>query len=122
MDSLAGLLLLLAWVAAGVYAFRERRMLRFLSDVPAQLPADPPAVTIMFAARNEGPEVAQAARSMAEQRYRKLDVVAVNDRSDDDTGMYLKQAAAAHPNLRVLEVQELPPGWLGKNHALARGA
>ena len=122
MSSLVALLLLLCWVAAGMYAIRERRMLRFLSELSPDLPADPPTVTIIFAARNEGSTVAEAARSMAEQRYPNLEVIAVNDRSDDDTGTYLKQVAAAHPNLRVLEVQELPPGWLGKTHALARGA
>ncbi|WP_324715887.1 glycosyltransferase [Carboxydochorda subterranea] len=43
-------------------------------------------------------------------------------RSDDDTGIYLNRVAAAHRNARVLEVQALPPGWLGKTHALAMGA
>lgn len=122
MGSLVGLLLLLAWVAAGVNAVLERRMLRSLSDVPPELPAHPPTVTIIFAARNEGPGVAEAARSMAGQRYPHLDVVAVNDRSDDDTGRHLAEVAAAYPNVRLLEIRELPPGWLGKTHALARGA
>ena len=46
----------------------------------------------------------------------------MDDRSSDGTGAILDRMAAEHPRLRVIHLSTLPAGWLGKNHALARGA
>ena len=45
-------------------------------------------------------------------------VVAVNDRSSDDTGAILDRLAAEDSRLRVIHIHELPRGWLGKTNAL----
>jgi glycosyltransferase involved in cell wall biosynthesis len=54
--------------------------------------------------------------------YPHLELVVINDRSTDRTGAILKTLAAKEPTLRVVDVTELPPHWLGKNHALQLGA
>lgn len=81
-----------------------------------------PKVSVVFAARDEGPNIEEALGSLLRQRYDQLEIVAVNDRSADDTGVVLERMAARDPRIRVVHVTELPAGWLGKNHALHVGA
>jgi glycosyltransferase involved in cell wall biosynthesis len=45
----------------------------------------------------------------------------VDDRSSDCTGRILDDFAAHDPHLRVIHINSLPPGWLGKPHALDQG-
>lgn len=81
-----------------------------------------PLVTLITAARDEARGIEAAARSLLAQDYPALEFVMVNDRSTDRTGAILDGLAARDSRVRVVHVGELPPGWLGKNHALARGA
>jgi len=80
------------------------------------------AVTVIVAARNEGATVADALGSILASDYPCLRVVAVDDRSTDQTGEILEGLAATDQRLRVLHVRDLPRGWLGKNHALGLAA
>ncbi len=133
---------LLLWLGAGVMVFFGNRRLRRLARLP--LPAAGatwPRVSIVFAARNEGATVGAAVPTMLALDYPDLEVIAVNDRSEDDTGAALDRLAAQsrraingepvesidrlaaeNPRLRVVHVTELPRGWIGKNHALHLGA
>ena len=57
---------------------------------------------------------------MMEIDYPGLEVVAVDDRSTDATGRILNEFAKAHSRLRVVHVDKLPKGWLGKPHGLQK--
>ncbi|NIP78703.1 MAG: glycosyltransferase, partial [Gemmatimonadetes bacterium] len=88
-----------------------------------ELPPGPgPRVTVVVAARDEAGHIAPTVHSLLAQDYPDLEVVAVDDRSTDGTGRILDRLAARQPRLRVLHIDTLPPDWLGKNHALHRGA
>ena len=54
--------------------------------------------------------------------YPDYELIAVDDRSTDDTGRILDDFAARNPRLKVIHITELPPGWLGKPHALHTGS
>ena len=61
-------------------------------------------------------------RSLLAQDYPALEVIAVDDRSGDRTGTILDDLARDDPRLRVVHIDALPDGWLGKTNALQRGA
>jgi len=81
-----------------------------------------PSLSIVVPARDEAASIGRALGSLLAQDYPDLEVIAVDDRSTDRTGDVLREIAARDSRLVVLRVDELPAGWLGKNHALWRGA
>lgn len=96
------------------------RRIEYLKDFgPAEDDGDDlPLVSIIVPARNEAQEIERAALSLLEQDYPHFELIAVNDRSTDSTGEILDQLARRHAQLRVVHVDDLPGGWLGKNHAM----
>jgi len=79
-----------------------------------------PSLSILFAARDEEDKLPAALATMAALDYPNLEIIAANDRSTDATGRILNEFAAAHPQLKAVHVTALPPGWLGKPHALQK--
>jgi len=75
---------------------------------------------MLFAARDEEKKLPGALATLVAQDYPHLEIVAVDDRSSDATSRILDEFAASHSQLRVVHVRELPPGWLGKPHALQK--
>jgi cellulose synthase/poly-beta-1,6-N-acetylglucosamine synthase-like glycosyltransferase len=81
-----------------------------------------PRLSVVIPARDEGAAIGRAVGSLLRQDYPDLEVIVVDDRSSDGTGDVLRELAARDPRIVVIRVDELPAGWLGKNHALWRGA
>jgi glycosyltransferase involved in cell wall biosynthesis len=79
-----------------------------------------PRISILFAARDEEEKLPAALGTLMEIDYPDLEVVAVDDRSQDKTGQILDSFAKTHPRLRVVHVERLPEGWLGKPHGLQK--
>lgn len=77
-----------------------------------------PALSVVVPACNESATIERAMRSLLAIDYPGLEIIAINDRSTDDTGDILDCLAAGSPRLRVVHIRHLPEGWLGKNHAL----
>jgi glycosyltransferase involved in cell wall biosynthesis len=78
-------------------------------------------VSAIIPARDEESTIARVVASLAPQPE-ILEIIVVNDQSSDGTAARLNELAKAAPQLRVVEAGELPPGWVGKNHAVALGA
>ena len=98
------------------------RRLRNLNDIRPFSGPSRPRVSIIVPACNEEETIETAMLSLVQQDYGPFEIVVINDRSTDRTGAILEKLAAQYPRIRLLEVTELPPGWLGKNHALHYGA
>lgn len=95
---------------------------RFIRNVAPQLGSDLPSVSIVVPARDEASAVEAALRRMLSLDYPDYEVLAIDDRSSDGTGEIMDCLAGEMGNrLRVTHLQELPAGWLGKNHAMSVG-
>ncbi len=91
--------------------------LRALESLPeADTSPDLPSLCLCMPARNEAVELGRALDSWLAQDHPNLRIVVVDDGSTDATPEILGLRQAK--NLAVLRNEEVPPGWLGKNHAL----
>ncbi|RPI77152.1 MAG: glycosyltransferase, partial [Planctomycetaceae bacterium] len=118
-----GWLLLAFWVIHLVPLwplFAWGTLRRRTARIPEAFPS--PSVSVIVPARNEGPHIAASVRSLLALDYPAIELLVIDDRSDDETGAILDRTAAENPRLRVTHVTELPAGWLGKNHAMHTGA
>ncbi|QKJ28578.1 glycosyltransferase [Mucilaginibacter mali] len=113
------LIMLTVWWGLAVYLVINSRKIGFLRDVkPAQ---DEPSLAIIVAVRNEEADLEHALSSVCNINYTNYKVIVVNDRSTDRTPQILEKLAAQYPQIITETITELPPRWLGKNHALYRG-
>jgi glycosyltransferase involved in cell wall biosynthesis len=113
-------LIALFWLTHGLRVAYGAIRLPWVKDFTPAADDDCPPISILFAARDEEEKLPAALATLMEIDYPRLEVIAVDDRSQDATGRILDEFAAAHPRLRVVHVTELPPGWLGKPHALQK--
>jgi glycosyltransferase involved in cell wall biosynthesis len=123
----SGLLLALIWLAATLPLARHISEIADLTRPEWKPSGDAalPSLTIVVPARNEEAEIAPALRSLLQLDYPNYKIVAVDDRSTDQTGQIMDRLAAepaAQGKLRVIHVHELPAGWLGKLHAMWLGS
>jgi glycosyltransferase involved in cell wall biosynthesis len=81
----------------------------------------PPSITAIVPARNEEAVIAACIESLALQPE-IAEILVVNDQSTDKTAEIVRLLIVKIPRLRLLETQELPSGWVGKNNAVYLGA
>ncbi|MCX7426812.1 MAG: glycosyltransferase family 2 protein [Planctomycetia bacterium] len=107
------------WMAVGMW--RVTRRVPVLVREPLVEPPRWPRLSIIIPACNEGDTLEGAIATVRRLDYPDLEIVLIDDRSEDDTGRIVDRIAAEDARVRPIHVTELPDGWLGKVHALARG-
>ena len=120
----------IAWIVLGVWLYlivgRGGFWIVRGNDVRDE-PAPPvwPRVTAVIPARNEAATVGATVRSLLAQDYPiPMEVIVVDDDSDDGTADVARAAAAetgADARLTVVAGRPLPSGWTGKVWAQKRG-
>nr|BBH94186.1 glycosyl transferase [Thermogemmatispora argillosa] len=86
------------------------------------MPDPAPRVSIVVPVRNEEQHLGACLSSLLAQDYPDFEVWAIDDGSTDATPALLAIWQQRDSRLRVTRVDELPPGWAGKAHALHTGA
>jgi glycosyltransferase involved in cell wall biosynthesis len=122
--------LALGWLWRAVAALRGMPTLPDLTrmDVSALPPlpeGNGPDLSVIVPACNEEESIEATLRSLLASTGLRLEIIAVDDRSTDKTGTLMDaiadEAAGGPHRLHALHLTELPAGWLGKPHALAKG-
>lgn len=110
---------LVYWVALSCYVIINSKKINYLSSLKITT-SETPSVAIIIAVRNEEADVKNALISVCNLEYSNYKIIVVNDRSTDNTSNILKEIQKDFP-IKVINIETLPPGWLGKNHALFSG-
>lgn len=111
----------LLWLGIIVAAASGHRRMNRLREDRAALPDPPPSLSIIVPAKDEAAGIGDCVSRILAQDYPHAELVVIDDRSTDGTGSTLDEIARSEPRLRVVHVTDLPPGWLGKCHALSVG-
>ena len=77
-----------------------------------------PSVSVVVPARNEEASLRACLESLLAQVGIEFEIIVVDDGSTDRT----RAIAQSFPDVRVITPGPLPPGWTGKNNAVAAGA
>lgn len=111
----------LAILVGAVQDLLRLRLIPRLLHSAAPEPAGP-LVSIIIPARNEARSLAACLDGALSQTYEQLEVIVIDDHSTDATPAILAAYAASDQRLRVVQSQDLPPGWVGKPYACAQAA
>jgi glycosyltransferase involved in cell wall biosynthesis len=136
---IAGIILALAWASRIVDAALGMPSVANISEPawdrkPVQ-PSGNPKVSIIVPARNEERDIEASLLRLLDLDYDNYEVIAVNDRSTDQTGEIMEKVSknqeekgapllsdfarsGKQSRLRVIHHRDLPPGWMGKTHAM----
>lgn len=122
-----GLLLVitLIWLTRHIELARAKGRLITLRPTDGHIPPiEPPKVSVLVAAKDEEANIGTCATTLLAQNYPNYELIIIDDRSTDRTDAILRDIQKNDPNgakLNVLNVQELPVGWAGKNNAMRMG-
>jgi hypothetical protein len=113
-------LLALAWtglVIAAIPALLTLTNLRLFQPPPPVPEGDRPKVSILVPARNEERAIGRLLTDVLASTDVDLEVVVLDDASDDGTAAVVLRLAEADSRVRLVSGGPLPEGWCGKQHA-----
>ncbi|WP_433964106.1 glycosyltransferase [Tunturiibacter gelidiferens] len=108
--TLSAWLIALAWLWKALTAALGLRRIPDLTAPEHNLtPPNNPSITVIVPARNEEKHIGACLNSLLQQDYTNLHIIAVDDRSSDNTASSINALATQHPDrLTALHITELP--------------
>jgi cellulose synthase/poly-beta-1,6-N-acetylglucosamine synthase-like glycosyltransferase len=88
-----------------------------LFRAPAERPPPGTSVSILIPARNEEENIAECVMAALASRDVTVEVVVLDDHSDDRTAAIVEGLAHTDSRVRLERAPPLPAGWCGKQHA-----
>ena len=79
--------------------------------------AKAPSVSMLIPARNEEENIGSLLEQLSMVEYNALEIIVYNDHSDDKTESIIEHWATLVPTIKIINGEQPPDGWLGKNHA-----
>lgn len=123
---LASLPLLALAAAGGVALWHNHRARRSTAELhpprPGILTTPAPHISLILPVRNEARHIDACLASLTAQDYPNYSIIVIDDGSTDTTPQRLAAWCQFDPRIQVRRVEQLPPGWAGKTHALHIGA
>ena len=111
----------LSWYLVAWGVWMSLKNVQSLPSISLDREKSYPRLSVIIAARNEAGTIENALKSVLAQNYPNLEIILVNDRSNDGTDKILQKLAEKDPRVLIHHVEELPPGWLGKVNAMQQG-
>lgn len=76
-----------------------------------------PSLSVLIPARNEASGIEATLRSVLDNRQLEFEVIVLDDHSSDDTAAIVTSVAEDDQRVRLIQSQELPTHWNGKQFA-----
>ena len=112
----------LEWVLRNTLALHVwSRVFHLTGDAEGIADDNSPLVSVVVAAKDEEHNIERCLSALQQQDYPNFEIIVVNDRSSDATGEIIERIAAEDPRVRTIDIETLPDGWCGKNHAMQNG-
>ena len=108
-------IVLLALLVIAIVALVNVLGVRSLRPDRVQTPF--PLVSVLVPARNEERTIGRTLDSLAAQDYEQLEILVLDDGSEDGTAAEVERRTGPGSRIRLLRGQPLPEGWTGKNFA-----
>ena len=109
------------WFVQALLTIIHLTEIRTLVRLSPPEPPSWPRVSTIVPACNEARAIAAGLETRLTDDYPDLELVVVDDRSTDETPHIVATLADRDERLRVVRIDELPDGWLGKLNALEHG-
>lgn len=86
----------------------------------AREPAAVPPISVLIPARDEAASIERTCRAILASEHVDLELVILDDDSQDDTAGIVRRLAEEDPRVRLIAGRPLPAGWCGKQHACSQ--
>ena len=115
------LFVVVLFYAGPALTLMPRRTLRRFA-AKAKEPAIWPVVSVVIAARDEGQRIGETLSRLLASDYPSLEIILANDQSTDSTAAIAEAIAKDDDRLKIVTIDKVPDGWLGKTNAMTQAA